>query len=200
MMLYILFISTLFLVVHSCPPRPSPQPQNDDFPNVAKGRAFIFGVVREGVNYTLLGLIDIQQSGPAVVVGDTSYLFLLKSCRLSGLPPGLHGFHVHEYGDLGDGCNAAGLHYNPFMMEHGGPDSAVRHLGDLGNIYTQSDGMTTVSITDTKVTLNGRYSVIGRAFVIHAQRDDLGLGTAPTSKTTGDSGSRIACGVIGIAQ
>lgn len=53
---------------------------------------------------------------------------------MSGLKKGLHGFHVHEYGNLIEGCKSAGGHYNPFKLNHGGPADEVRHIGDLGNI------------------------------------------------------------------
>jgi Cu/Zn superoxide dismutase len=52
---------------------------------------------------------------------------------VSNLTTGLHGVHVHTYGDLGNGCLNAGAHYNPFNKTHGSPMAAERHVGDLGN-------------------------------------------------------------------
>lgn len=59
--------------------------------------------------------------------------------EVSGLKKGLHGFHVHEYGNLIEGCKSAGGHYNPFKLNHGGPADEVRHIGDLGNIEQMAD-------------------------------------------------------------
>ena len=54
--------------------------------------------------------------------------------KVRGLNPNsLHGFHIHEYGDLTEGCKTAGPHYNPFAVEHGAY-SGVRHVGDMGNL------------------------------------------------------------------
>jgi Cu-Zn family superoxide dismutase len=57
------------------------------------------------------------------------------ACMVKGLNPNSkHGMHIHEYGDLTDGCVSAGAHYNPHGLPHGGPSSERRHLGDLGNL------------------------------------------------------------------
>ena len=54
--------------------------------------------------------------------------------NISGLPPGIHGFHIHEYGDLREGCKSLCQHFNPNNSIHGGRNSKIRHAGDLGNI------------------------------------------------------------------
>ncbi|XP_017138094.1 superoxide dismutase [Cu-Zn] isoform X1 [Drosophila miranda] len=117
-----------------------------------------------------------------------------------GLAKGLHGFHVHEFGDNTNGCMSSGPHFNPRNKEHGAPTDENRHLGDLGNIQAAGDSPTAVSITDSKITLFGADSIIGRTVVVHADADDLGKGGHELSKTTGNAGARIGCGVIGIAK
>ena len=121
--------------------------------------------------------------------------------NINGLKHGKHGIHIHAYGDKTSGCESAGPHYNPFNMDHGGPDDNVRHIGDLGNMLCEDENIPTFfMLKDTQISLIGPYSVIGRSLVIHADPDDLGKGKSTLSKTTGNSGARLGCAVIGIAQ
>jgi len=120
------------------------------------------------------------------------------SGRVGGLLPGMHGFHVHEKGDVRDGCLAAGDHFNPENKHHGAPNDTDRHVGDLGNIEADSSGGATVNITDSLISLRGPHSIIGRALVVHNGTDDLGRGGTDESRKTGSAGARVACGVIGI--
>lgn len=109
-----------------------------------------------------------------------------------GLEPGNHGFHIHEYGDCtADDGTSAGGHFNPANNQHGAPSDAERHMGDLGNIEANENGKATVDYTDQTVTLD---QILGRGIIIHAGEDDL------ESQPTGAAGSRVACGVIGVAQ
>lgn len=119
---------------------------------------------------------------------------------INGLKKGLHGFHVHESGDLTDGCKSLCAHFNPYHQYHGGLRSQVRHLGDLGNIIADSSGTAVIDIRDPTLRIHGRHGILGRSLVIHADEDDLGMGSSPLSKTTGNSGNRILCGVIGYAR
>jgi Cu-Zn family superoxide dismutase len=121
---------------------------------------------------------------------------------LIGLPAQAKlGFHIHEAGDLTDGCMSACAHLNPFHKTHGGPKSATRHVGDLGNITTDANGMCKMKMEDSMITLRGtRCNVIGRAVVIHEKTDDLGLGGDEESLKTGNAGKRIACAVIGYSK
>ena len=113
----------------------------------------------------------------------------------------LHGFHIHEYGDMSDQCTSMCSHFNPFNKHHGGPDSKERHLGDLGNLVADSNGNARYKIVDKMIKLRGKKSnIIGRGLIIHADEDDLGLGGQPDSLTTGHAGSRIACSVIGYSN
>jgi superoxide dismutase, Cu-Zn family len=116
--------------------------------------------------------------------------------NLTGLTPGTHGFHVHEFGD----CSAAdlasaGAHFNPTNGPHAGPDAAKRHEGDMGNVEADASGNAKLDYVDHHISLtNDKDSVIGRSVVVHAKADDL------KSQPAGDSGARIACGVIGITK
>jgi Cu-Zn family superoxide dismutase len=117
------------------------------------------------------------------------------SGEIMGLKPGMHAFHVHEFGDCtsGDGM-ATGPHFNPDAKPHGGPHTGARHVGDLGNIKADEKGTAKVQIRDREVKLSGPHSVLGRALIVHADPDDL------KSQPAGNAGARIACGVIGIAK
>lgn len=115
---------------------------------------------------------------------------------ISGLSEGLHGFHIHQYGDCraADGTSAGG-HYAPDEgSEHGAPTDPNSHDGDLGNIEADADGNATLDIVTNDITLNGEKSIMGRSIVIHSGEDDY------ESQPSGAAGSRMACGVIGIAN
>ncbi|KAJ8763173.1 hypothetical protein K2173_025558 [Erythroxylum novogranatense] len=120
--------------------------------------------------------------------------------RITGLSPGLHGFHIHALGDTTNGCNSTGPHFNPFKKDHGSPIDKERHAGDLGNIYAGSDGVAEFSISDTQIPLTGPHSILGRAVVVHADPDDLGKGGHELSKTTGNAGARVGCGNYSIKE
>jgi superoxide dismutase, Cu-Zn family len=115
--------------------------------------------------------------------------------ELSGLAPGEHGFHVHEFGDcsMADGVCAGG-HFNPTGEPHGGPDDKERHAGDFGNIKADQSGNATYKRVDKHITLSGPNSIIGRSVILHADPDDL------KSQPSGNAGARVGCGVIGIAD
>ena len=116
--------------------------------------------------------------------------------RIEGLTPGEHGFHIHEFADFSEGCVSAGPHYNPHNLKHGAPASRQRHVGDLGNVFANSNGVASGRLVEATVLLHGPTSVLGRSVVVHADRDDLGLGGHELSCTTGNAGSRVACGEI----
>jgi superoxide dismutase, Cu-Zn family len=116
--------------------------------------------------------------------------------EITGLTPGNHGFHVHEFGDCSAAdASSAGAHFNPTHEPHAGPDSAERHVGDMGNVQADASGKAKLEYVDHQISLtNDERSVIGRSVVVHVKADDL------KSQPSGDSGARVACGVIGRAK
>ncbi|KAI4383777.1 hypothetical protein MLD38_009577 [Melastoma candidum] len=140
-------------------------------------------------NSSVEGVVTLTQEddGPTTV-----------NVRVTGLTPGLHGFHLHEYGDTTNGCISTGAHFNPNGLTHGAPEDEVRHAGDLGNIIATADGVAEATIVDNQIPLSGANSVIGRALVVHELEDDLGKGGHELSLTTGNAGGRLACGVVGL--
>ena len=90
-------------------------------------------------------IMDSQpnETGKGVVLFEqqNSFARTLITGTFSGLIPGnKHGFHIHQYGDLTNGCVTAGPHYNPQKNTHAGPQDEVRHVGDLGNVQADADG------------------------------------------------------------
>ena len=113
----------------------------------------------------------------------------------------LHGFHVHEAGDLTDKCTSMCAHFNPFNMDHGCPGMIIRHVGDLGNLTTDENGEANYTFYDNVIKLRyNEANIIGRGLIIHEDPDDCGLGKFHDSLTTGHAGKRIACAVIGYAK
>ncbi|XP_073141975.1 superoxide dismutase [Cu-Zn], chloroplastic [Henckelia pumila] len=144
---------------------------------VLKGTSAVEGVVN----------LTQENDGPTTV-----------KVRVTGLAPGKHGFHLHEFGDTTNGCISTGPHFNPKGVTHGAPEDEVRHAGDLGNIIANAEGVAEATIVDVQIPLSGTNSVIGRAFVVHELEDDLGKGGHELSLSTGNAGGRLACGVVGL--
>ncbi|XP_072232721.1 copper chaperone for superoxide dismutase [Leuresthes tenuis] len=145
-----------------------------------------------------LGAAVAMLAGVGSIRGVVRFLQLSeKLClidgTLDGLEPGAHGLHVHTLGDLTQDCDSCGEHYNPFGRQHGGPGDSERHAGDLGNIVAGPDGRASFRLEDSQIKV---WDVIGRSLVVDAGEDDLGRGAHPLSKQTGNSGERLACGII----
>ncbi len=148
------------------------------------------------------GTVRLTQDGSSTVI----------EYDIVGLSQGAHGFHIHETADFSNGCLSAGPHYNPHGRDHGGPDDENRHVGDLGNIIADRDGRAKGKLSSSLVRLTGKYSVIGRSIMVHADPDDLGRGDNSkahlpgppkngfVSKITGNAGARVACGEIKWAE
>ena len=130
----------------------------------------------------ITGRVTFTQAGEGVrIVAD-----------VAGLTPGRHGFHVHESSDLSaPDLRSAGPHFNPDGTKHGGPDTEMRHAGDLGNLTADESGHATLDRTIKGISVGGAGNgVVGHSVVIHAGEDDLKTDPA------GNSGARIAAGVI----
>ncbi|XP_072315330.1 copper chaperone for superoxide dismutase [Eucyclogobius newberryi] len=142
------------------------------------------GAVPGAVQGAVLGVVRFLQLSPERCLIDGT---------IDGLQPGAHGLHVHALGDLTLDCLSCGEHYNPFGAQHGGPKDSERHVGDLGNIMAGEDGRASFRLEDDRLKV---WDVIGRSLVVDAGEDDLGRGSHPLSKLTGNSGERLACGII----
>jgi len=113
----------------------------------------------------------------------------------------LHGFHVHESGDLTNNCDSMCAHFNPYKKSHGCPGTKNRHVGDLGNLQTDSNGCAKYRIIDEMIKLRGsKANIIGRGLIIHEDPDDCGLGNNEASLINGNAGKRIACAIIGYSK
>ena len=104
----------------------------------------------------------------------------------------MFGFHVHERGDCSSAdAMSAGGHFNPTSQQHGDPHSGSHHAGDIPMLQSDANGKAVGSIVLSGVTLTPRpTSLVGHALVIHSGKDDY------VTQPTGNSGGRIACGVI----
>jgi Cu-Zn family superoxide dismutase len=133
-------------------------------------------------------------TGTAVFEEDGDQVTL--TLDVSGTTPGKHGAHIHQNGDCSAAdATSAGDHWNPTSKNHGSPD-ADHHLGDLGNIEIGQDGKGRLKLSKKEWRLGdgSAQDVVGKAVIIHAGEDDL------VTNPAGNSGSRVACGVIARKQ
>ncbi|XP_012592930.1 extracellular superoxide dismutase [Cu-Zn] [Microcebus murinus] len=100
--------------------------------------------------------------------------------------------HVHQFGDLSQGCESTGPHYNPLAVPH------PQHPGDFGN-FAVRDGRLWKHRANLAASLAGPHSIVGRAVVVHAGVDDLGRGGNQASVENGNAGRRLACCVVGLS-
>jgi Cu-Zn family superoxide dismutase len=118
---------------------------------------------------------------------------VLVTGNFSGLKPNSeHGFHVHEKGDCSaPDATSAGGHFNPDTKVHGMPGSGANHAGDMPNIKADASGNATYSAKLSGFAVNtGSNGIVGRSVVVHRDPDDY------KSQPAGNSGPRIACGLI----
>jgi superoxide dismutase, Cu-Zn family len=131
--------------------------------------------------------------GSAVLLQESDGVRILLDVK--GLPPGTKAVHIHEAGRCEPpSFESAGAHLNPKKAEHGTENPRGPHAGDLPNITVDATGLGHLEVTNPRVTLeqgpNSLFNSNGAALVVHEGPDDMRTDPA------GNSGARIACGVI----
>lgn len=169
-------------------PLMDPEEAELDIPNPEEPVLGAIAMLEPTEGHAARGKVTFRYEGGVVTISGT----------ISGLEPGTHGFHIHEFGDCSaPDASSAGGHFAPDGDPHGPPDSdpSMHHVGDLGNIIANLEGVAHFDLTDSEMTLSfGRKSIVGRSVVVHQGADDFG------SQPSGAAGPRIACGVIKEAQ
>ena len=126
---------------------------------------FVGGEENKAVMGGYLMFEQVSEDAPTNITGE-----------IKGLAPGKHALSINVYGNLSQGFASLGSHFNPFGKNHGAPAEETRHVGSLGNIEANDEGVAKVDISDNLVKLIGPQSVIGRSIAVHASEDDLGKG------------------------
>lgn len=131
-----------------------------------------------------LGAVTLTEAGEGIMIAG----------RLTGLPPGEHGIHLHTTGRCdAPAFESAGDHWNPTGARHGTKAPGGPHLGDLANLSVAKDSSATAQATTPVGTLRGENALLdadGAAVVVHAKPDDY------RTQPSGNSGDRIACGTV----
>lgn len=142
----------------------------------------------------------VRPVGDSKVMGSVIFEKTIEGVKITasigGLTPNAHhGFHIHEFGDLGsEDATSAGDHFNPDKHPHAMPDKEERHAGDLGNLVADANGTANLTLTVDNITLDaGSKGILGRAVIVHAKADDGG-------QPSGNAGDRIGAGVIGLSK
>ncbi len=132
--------------------------------------------------YSAAGTVSFTQVGNKVQV----------VANVSGLTPGLHGFHIHEKGDCSSpDAMSAGGHFNPGSTPHGHPHQGPHHGGDMPMLDADASGKASLTTELEGITVaEGPASIVGRSVIVHVAPDDF------KTQPTGNSGARMACGVI----
>jgi Cu-Zn family superoxide dismutase len=159
-------------------------------------------VINPLINNGISGFIKFHQCFP----NSRTRVFI----QLKGFKPNqTHAIHIHEFGDLTNGCISLGAHFNPDKTNHGSLDypQDPRHAGDMiNNIVSDNQGNVMFEYEDPLISIfSSKYNILGRSIVIHKLPDDLGRNSrgergSGESLITGNAGERIACAVIGISK
>lgn len=146
------------------------------------GGAKAEAVLKPTQGNSVAGSVVFRQDGDAVLV----------TAEVSGLAPGAHGFHIHEKGDCSaPDATSAGGHFNPTGKPHGNPEHTDHHGGDMPQLVADAAGVARLTARLPGLLIgDGATSVLGRGVIVHAAPDDF------KTQPTGNSGARVACGVI----
>ena len=146
-------------------------------------------------NAMIASLNESGVTGMAIFTQNGDQITL--TAEIQGASPGLHGFHIHEFGDCSapDGKSAGG-HWNPTDVAHGKWGSDEFHLGDIGNITVGEDGTGSITLTTDlwEIGTGSDIDVVGKGIIVHADADDF------VSQPSGNAGARIGCGVIVLSE
>ncbi len=144
-----------------------------------------------------MAVIPLQPKSGSQVSGQITFKDkgsnnLVIEYDLTGLKPkSSHGIHIHEFGDCSsDDAKSAGSHFDPLLKKHGSPHSNQKHAGDLGNIKSDKNGEAKGTKSFRGLSLTGTNAIYNLSVVVHAAPDDF------KTQPSGNSGDRIACGVI----
>ena len=147
------------------------------------------------VNATINPTSGNEVTGTAVFTPSGDSITL--TVEIQNASPGLHGVHIHEYGDCSapDGTSAGG-HWNPTNAAHGKWGEGEFHLGDIGNIVVGENGTGTIELTTDlwEIGTGSIIDVVGKSIIVHAGADDF------TSQPSGAAGARIGCGAIAATE
>jgi len=138
-------------------------------------------------------LRDLAGATAGTVTFTEAYGGVIVAGNITGLGLGAHAIHIHEAGKCQTPFTTAGAHFNPLRKHHGFLNPDGPHLGDLPNIDTPAAGKLRFEFMLAGATLRGANAILdedGASIVIHGSRDNY------HTDPSGDSGSRIACGVI----
>jgi Cu-Zn family superoxide dismutase len=160
------------------------------------------GALAQSTDKLDVPLTLVSPDGPGKAIGSVtiteSKTGLVFTPKLTGLPPGPHGFHVHETGSCGSNekegkkvaAGAAGGHFDPHAAKHHGSPTGDGHLGDIPPLVVAANGTADTAVTAPR--LMKLADVKGKALMVHAGGDNF----SDSPKPLGGGGDRIACGVI----